>query len=202
MSNNKVELYLKSNLSKLPNINESVIKDFIETIRPLITNHTDLLKVDKWYRERNINFKSNPIKYLKDYFVKDLKNGVFERVEKHFGTTTIMNAFRENKIEIKQNADIYLYTMLDFLYNEGYLTEAELVECCKRAINVLTNKGKTTDDFFDLFKKSKVSEKRKFNWEALEKEVNKNIKSWEKIYKELGINDERTIDHIKQYRQH
>ena len=62
MSNNKVELYLKSNLSKLPNINESVIKDFIETIRPLITNHTDLLKVDKWYRERNINFKSNPIK--------------------------------------------------------------------------------------------------------------------------------------------
>ena len=202
MSNNKVELYLKSNLSKLPNINESVIKDFIETIRPLITNHTDLLKVDKWYRERNINFKSNPIKYLKDYFVKDLKNGVFERIEKHFGTTSIMNAFRENKIEIKPNADIYLYTMLDFLYNEGYLTEAELVECCKRAINVLTNKGKTTDDFFDLFKKSKVSEKRKFNWEALEKEVNKNIKSWEKIYKELGINDERTIDHIKQYRQH
>lgn len=202
MSNNKVELYLKSNLSKLPNINESVIKDFIETIRPLITNHTDLLKVDKWYRERNINFKSNPIKYLKDYFVKDLKNGVFERIEKHFGTTSIMNAFRENKIEIKPNADIYLYTMLDFLYNEGYLTEAELVECCKRAINVLTNKGKTTDDFFDLFKKSKVSEKRKFNWEALEKEVAKNIKSWEKIYKELGINDERTIDHIKQYRQH
>ena len=186
----KIEEYLISSLNRLPNVDETQIKDFIETIRPLLTNHTDLLKIDKWYRATNVAFKSSPMRFMNTAFVENLKKGNFDREEKHCNTIHFLQVLRDNKIEVLKDSDIYLYTMFDYLYNEGYMTEAEIVECNKRAVKVLADKGKTTDDLIALYKNSNVSAKRNFDWNAIEREVATNKKRWEELLDDI---DESTV---------
>lgn len=101
--------------------------------------------------------------------------------EKHCNLSILFEEFRRNGIEIKKNADIYLYSMFDYLYNNGYLNEAEIVECNHRAINVLSKKNKSTDDFIELYKNSKVGKVRNFDWEAIEQAYENEKKQWEEL---------------------
>lgn len=194
-----VEKYLKSYLCRIPDIDEKVVNELIDVLHPYITNRVDIIKVDKWCRENNVVYKSKPILFVKTTFLNELKKGTFNISEKHCNVNYLFSVFEANGIEIKPDADVYLYTMYDFLHNEGYLNEKEIVECNKRAINALSNQGKTTDDVIAMFKGSKVSRQRNIDWEAIEKEVKRNLKTWEEL-KSLNVID--TIKHIKQYGQH
>ena len=193
--NIKIEQYIVSYLSKIPNIDEKYIKDVIEIIRPYLNNHSDIIKIDKWLKSKNVLYRSNPTRFMKTTFVEELKSGSLER-NRHCDPTSLLNVMRENKIEIKKNADVYIYTMFDFLYNEGYLNEKEIITCNHRAIKVLANQGKSTDDFIELYKKSKVGAERNFDWDAIEKEYKTNIKEWE----ELLSDEQRVIDNIRNTR--
>ena len=178
----KIEQYIKSNLIKLPNTDEKVINNCVEIIRPYLNNHTDLLKIDKWYREKNVAFKSNPVRFMQTTFVEELKKGTFDITPMNCDPHTLRRVLEKHGIKVKKHADVYLYTMFDYLYNEGYLNQAEIIECNRRAVKTLANQGKSTDDFIELYKNSNVSRERGFDWEAIEKEFKENKKRWEDIF--------------------
>lgn len=182
-----VEMYITDELSKCK-CSEYQINQFIEQLHPLLIKPRvlDTQKVAGWLAERNLAFKGNPIAWLKKVFIEELNKGTFDKVERHCAIHPFLVELKRQDIAVKENADAYLSTMFDYLINNGIITDKELVEFNNKALDYLAKKSKTTDDFIELWKKSRVSRERNIDWEAIENLTNQLIKKHIELLEELN----------------
>ena len=144
----------------------------IEYLLQLVNANKELFSEEKfrnWYWENNIEFKSNPDKYLKAIFEKELKDGRFKPDQLVPNCLPLFNAMRQANIEVNHNDTLYISVMEKHLLQEGQITIEELRELNHTILNYIVGKYEkpTSKHFIEMFKKSK----RKFNFEGTENEL-------------------------------
>ena len=155
----------------------------IEHILDSVENNTEFSeeRFEKWLKEKNVAFKSNPSAYVYKYFDVLLEKGIFSRIEYVPNTTSLFNGMREKGIKVIPNDTMYIDIFFNYLLNKGIVEEAELIELCDKAINYLKlhYPNPTTTQFIDIFKKSKKLSKKTIDYEAIQKETDEANASWD-----------------------
>ena len=131
----------------------------------------DFEKIEDWLSKKNLPYKSNPIAFLEKAFIEELEIGTFEITPKVCDIHGLIIALAENAIAVKENASCYLSVMFNYLINEGYASQEEIVNANHKAVELLAKKGKTTDDFIELWKKSKLCKERGVAWGEIDKKA-------------------------------
>ena len=182
----EIETYISNELVKC-NCNEFQIKQLIDLIHPLLVkpNDIDTNKLKCWLAERNLTFKDNPIAWLKKVLVEELQKGTFEKEIHHCCIHPFLVVLGEHGIKVEKNADCYLSTMFDYLINNGIITQEQLVDFNQKALKYLANQDKTTSDFINLWKQSKVSKEKNINWNEIDTLADQQLKKHIELLKEL-----------------
>lgn len=143
----------------------------IEFIENLIKDHKDLFSEEtfySWYRDNNIEFKSNPDTYVLKVFERELLNGKFKPIVKIPNCEPMFKDMRERGVKVIEEDTLYISIMEKHLVNEGQLTRDELMELNHLAVDYIIQKYEqpNTGHFIEVFKKSK----RHFNFEGTDDE--------------------------------
>ena len=163
----------------------------IDHIHELTANDQEFsdTRFEKWLKEKNVAFKSNPSAYVYKYFATLYQSGLFSRVEYVPNIQTLFNNMRSKGILVKQDDCLYIDILFQYLVAGNFFEEAEIIELSNKAIDYLKlhYPYPTSTQYIDVFKKSRKLKSKNIDYELIEKKYQDENAKWDGILDELKI---------------
>lgn len=152
-------------------------------------------KFKDWFVEKNVIYKNNPIAFLKKCGIEDIESGSFDRDQiTGFAMYPLCEDMKHRGITWTGDDTMMLDVYLTHIYNNELLTLDEIRQWVRNAVEYIEKHSKTASEFRILLKKSRTMKTLKLNYKALDEEVKKEMREWDKLMNDLGYGNKEVIE--------
>lgn len=161
------------------NLKDYNLNEKVETYLKSIARPIDEKKLERWLKEKNVAFKSNPTAYAMKVLPSVIESGVLDAIEYIPASQPLFNAMREKGVVVKQDDCMYIDLLLTELAKRA--SEKEITDWCSSCLKYIISKNEkpTSKHFIDVFKKSKAINALGIDWEELQKRYADKNAEWE-----------------------
>lgn len=171
----------------------------ITTINSLISDKPDFDEEEfsNWMSDKGIQFKNSPSRYLQACFRKELVAGTFNKKQKQmdpvveenqpYDTLPFVLELREIGIEVNQNTQLAIMTVVNELLNNYSVKVEEIIKLHKAIVHYLEKNSMnlTTSIYIEMLSCSSILENRNIDWKSINKRVDEETQEWEEMLKRI-----------------
>ena len=127
----------------------------------------DSERFERWLENCQLEFKGNAVAWLAKVLPQEIEKGTFDRPETIFMPYALLDSFKEKEIKPMKNCADHIFTFFYYIYNNGLINQKEIIELNHQFVEQLAHSGKTSNDYFNLWRNCELAKERNWDWEKI-----------------------------------